>query len=890
MDIIAMASYVFSFQDIDIKSSSVHGRWIAGGKGINLLELRCIEGINVPDGFFISAEAYAGIIRESAYVNKLLNQLSFLGLKDRDEITRLSGEIRDSIESIAIPRAIIEEITGFINRFGVETAFAVRSSATAEDLPAASFAGQHDTYLNIVGTESITRHIRRCWASLFTERAVFYRLQNGYDHRKVQLSVIIQKMIFPEVSGILFTADPVTCNRKVVSIDASFGLGESIVSGRVNPDNYKVRNGRITRKKIASKKLAVHAAEDGGTNEIKIKPANQSRQALTDEQILKLEQTGRKIEKHFGSPQDIEWCLADNTFHIVQSRPITTLYPIPFSPQQDQTTATVTNGIENHVYVSVGHNQMMTDAMKPLGISFFNLTTPGSMSVAGGRLFVDISQQLASAESRKRLLQTFGQSDPLMKDAIMTLIKRKDFIRLSEGGTVRSAGYIEKVLPWSYLSGFENNPSIVAELINISQKSLDDLNLAIEAKSGTDLMDFIQEDISQLKKILFNPQSWEAIKIGLYAMSWINKKMLKWLGEKNAADLLSRSVPGNVTSEMGLALLEVADVIRPYPEIIDYLQNSRADNFPDELIRFKGGREAREAILFFLKKYGMRCSGEIDITRERWSEKPALIISMILNDIRNFENGASDIKLREGEQSSLLKEQELIARLLILPGGKAKARETKRMIALLRTFIGYREYPKYGMISRYFIYKRALLREAEKLVHAGVIPEKEDIYYLTFDELREAFWTNKVDYRVISERKDEFRLSEKMTPPRLITSDGEIISPVYNRNSLPAGAIAGLAVSSGVVEGRARIILNIEEADIKGGDILVTSFTDPGWAVLFVSIKGLVTEVGGLMTHGAVIAREYGLPAVVGVANATRLIKDGQLIRINGTEGYVQIL
>jgi len=238
----------------------------------------------------------------------------------------------------------------------------------------------------------------------------------------------------------------------------------------------------------------------------------------------------------------------------------------------------------------------------------------------------------------------------------------------------------------------------------------------------------------------------------------------------------------------------------------------------------------------------------------------------------------------------LQKEQALLDRLKQLPDGEEKVKETKRMIDLIQNFIGYREYPKYGMVSRYFVYKQALLKEADRLMQTNVIHEKEDIYYLTFEELREVVRTNKLDYEIICKRKEEYKLFEKLTPPRVITSEGEIIAGEYKRENLPAGAMAGLPVSSGVIEGRARVILNMEDADLEDGDILVTSFTNPSWTPLFVSIKGLVTEVGGLMTHGAVIAREYGLPAVVGVENATKLIKDGQRIWVNGTGGYVEIL
>jgi pyruvate,water dikinase len=662
-----------------------------------------------------------------------------------------------------------------------------------------------------------------------------------------------------------------------VSIDASFGLGEALVSGLVNADVYKVRNGKVIDKKISTKKLAMYALKDGGTKQQEIEPEQQNEQALTDEQILRLEHMGRKVEAHFGRPQDIEWCLVENTFHIVQSRPITTLFPIP-----------ETNDQENHVYVSVGHQQMMTDPMKPLGLSFFLLTTPATMRVAAGRLFIDITHMLASPVRRKGVMDTLGKSDPLIKDALRTIVEREDFIR-SSPGEEQSAGRTrtEEALADPQI---ENDPGIVSELIERSQMSISELNQDIQSKSGTELFDFILEDLRRLKTVLFDPRSLAVIVAAINASFWINDKMMEWLGERNVADTLAQSVPNNVTSEMGLALLDVADVIRPFAEVIDYLQNVKDENFLDDLVKFESGQETRNAIYGFLDKYGMRCVGEIDITRTRWSEKPTTLVPLILSNIKNFEPGAAGRKFEQGRQEALKKAQELLDRLQQLPDGEQKAKETKEKIDLLRNFSGYREYPKYAKISRYFVYKQALLKEAEKLLQANVIHEKEDIYYLTFEELREVVRTNELDHQLINKRKEEYKSFEKLTPPRVITSDGEIFTGEYKRENLPAEAIVGLAVSSGVVEGRARVILNMEDADLEDGDILVTTFTDPSWTPLFVSIKGLVTEVGGLMTHGAVIAREYGLPAVVGVDNATRLIKDGQRIRVNGTEGYVLTL
>ncbi len=436
----------------------------------------------------------------------------------------------------------------------------------------------------------------------------------------------------------------------------------------------------------------------------------------------------------------------------------------------------------------------------------------------------------------------------------------------------------------------ENDLTIVSDLIKKNQASIEELKQTIQTKSGPELVDFISEDIGILKKILFDPQSTAVFMAAMDASSWINEKMETWLGKKNAADALSQSVPNNITSEMGLALLDVADVIRPYPEVIHYLKHVKDDNFLEKLVKLEGEQETKDAIYDYLSKYGMRCPGEIDITKTRWSEKPAALIPVILGNIKNFEANASKQKFEKGLQEAFKKEKELLSRLKQLPDGEQKAKETKERIDLLRNFIGYREYPKYGMINRYFVYKQALLKEAALLVKARVIDESEDIYYLTFEELQGVVRTRKLDYQIISKRKEEYRLYEKLTPPRVITSQGEIITGAYKRENLPPQAIVGLPVSSGVIEGRARVILNMEKANLSDGDILVTSFTDPSWTPLFVGIKGLVTEVGGLMTHGAVIAREYGLPAVVGVENATRLIKDGQRIRVHGTEGYIEIL
>ncbi|GIO32845.1 MULTISPECIES: phosphoenolpyruvate synthase [Paenibacillus] len=874
-----MNSYVLGFQEIDKTKLAM-----VGGKGANLGELSRIKGVRVPKGFCVTTEAYKEMIGNNQEFNSLLDQLSLLKADNRKAIGDISAKIRKVIEESAIPDGIDHEITRYLVQLGEQYAYAVRSSATAEDLPTASFAGQQDTYLNIVGKETILRHISKCWASLFTDRAVTYRIQNGFDHRKVHLSVVIQRMIFPEAAGIMFTADPITSNRKVVSIDASFGLGEALVSGLVNADIYKVREGRIVDKKISTKKLAIYALKEGGTEEKEIEAERQNRQTLTDEQILQLERMGREVEAYFGRPQDIEWCLYDHQFYIVQSRPITTLYPIP----------DVQDG-KNHVYMSFSHQQMMTDAMKPLGLSFFQLLSGGTPLIqAGGRLFFDIAHDLASPMGRKVALMATSKIDPLMHTAIKSLVKRKEFMKsLKRGKRFFSAGtgYFSWELPIQFFKIYRRNDGrLVQTLMSQNEASIIDLQQRMANLSGEELFAFIIEAHKQLKEDMYNPQSMAAIYVGVYAVSWINKKMEKWLGEKSAADALSKSVANNVTSEMGLALLDVADVIRQYPAVMAYLEQANHETFFEDLAKLEGGNTVGKSIRAYLEKYGMRCSGEIDITRPRFSEQPAALVPMILSNIKNFEPHAHLAIFEQGRLEAMQKEQELLNRLERLPGGKRKAKKTKKMIGRLRNFIGYREYPKFIMVRYYWTFKQALMKEAARLAQKGVIREKEDIYFLSFEEFREAVHTNRLDYSIIAKRKEEYEVYEKLTPPRIMTSEGEIMTGEFKTDNIPKDALAGIPVSSGTIEGRARVILRMEDAVIEEGDILVTAYTDPSWTPVFVSIRGLVTEVGGMMTHGSVIAREYGLPAVASVENATKTIKDGQRIRVNGAEGYVEIL
>jgi len=677
-----MNTYVYNIkQHLKPKLSEV------GGKVANLIELGNINGINLPDGFCITTTAYAEIFKHNKDLDLLLTKLSQVKINELDRINKISSEIRDTIVEANISRHIIDQIKYHFEKSGKDKSYAVRSSATAEDLPTASFAGQHDTYLNIVGFDNILKHISKCWASLFTDRAIVYRIQNGFDHKEVKLAVVVQHMIFSDASGVMFTADPISSNRKILSIDASFGLGEVLVSGHVNSDNYKVYDGRITDRKIPSKSIGIYAAQNGITKEITVDDNLKSKQILSDDLILKLETIGRKIESYFSYPQDIEWCILDNQIYVVQSRPVTTLYPLPDMIND-----------EKRIYISSGHLQMMTDPVKPLGMFFYKsvISNPPSQEI-GGRLYLDMTNDLSTFVGRimsKYLMNELG--DTLLTNAIVKLTNNRELMRkLPKGGdkvfkAENTSGPLAIMLN-AYKAYKENNPNIVKEIIDEEEKDIEKMSQELSKLSGDAVFEYIYRDHNKRRIKLMPPQNAGVMTAVMLSARGFDKKIKKWLGEANAADSIIMSIPNSITTKTGFSLMDVADVIRDYPEVIDYLNNPSEKTFFEDISKLDGGKLVCGSFEKYLSKYGMRCSGDIDITVPRWIEKPTEIIPLILSNIKNFEPNASKLKYEQGKIESEKRIQELISKVKKLPRGNKKAKKIRRMASLIRNYIGYRD-------------------------------------------------------------------------------------------------------------------------------------------------------------------------------------------------------
>ncbi|VBB08184.1 Hypothetical protein LUCI_3452 [Lucifera butyrica] len=872
-----MSRYVLFFNQIDHASLAE-----VGGKGANLGEMTQ-AGFPVPGGFCVTTHAYKDFIATSREMDRFFAELAAIDPANLTQLRELGERIRTHLQQLPLPVPIRDAIIQAWTKQGTEYSYAIRSSATAEDLPNASFAGQQDTYLNIKGREEILQQVRNCWASLFTDRAIAYRAKNGFDHREVYLSIVVQQMVIPDVSGILFTADPVNGNRTVVSIDASFGLGEALVSGLVSADLYKVKNNTLISKKISQKKLAIYSLPEGGTVSKELPAAQQQKQVLTDRQLIELAALGKKIEQHYGKPQDIEFCLAKGEFFIVQSRPVTTLYPLPDIPQRPI-----------RVLLSFGHVQMMTDAMKPLGLSVLKTIFPANFfKEAGGRIFIDITDLLHYKVARIVFPKLLTNADEAMSRAVETIVKRPEFLKSQESTNAPGLTAARKVLGPIFKKAWTNlrsgDPQIgKSQVETFMQQRIAQTRQALSGGQGVERIRAVQQELDSLVSDIFKVVIPYLLP-GMIANLLLKKIMIRKFKDPAELNKLNKSLPGNVTSEMGLELGDLADRLRELPEVQAYLKTAVDQTFSAGLERVPGGKPFGHAWKTFIDKYGMRCPGEIDLTNPRWYEAPTRLVGALFSHIRSLQPGEHRLRFAEGEKEAAAAAERI---LQAVEGNYFKTRIITRLITVFRHLGGLREHHKFLIITVMGLCKQAIMAEANELVHQGVLEQAEDVYYLSLEELSQLIAGKPAENvsGLITRRKEQYEWHQSLKPPRVMTSEGEFVVVPAHRGAIPEGTLIGSPVSAGVAEGIARIILRPEDAILNEGEILVAPHTDPGWTPLFQSAIAIITEVGGLMTHGAVVAREYGIPAVVGVDDATTLIKDGQHIRVDGTQGYVVIL
>ncbi|MCP4363254.1 MAG: phosphoenolpyruvate synthase [Chloroflexi bacterium] len=867
---------------------------IVGGKGANLGEMTQ-AGFPIPAGFCITTAAFHQFLTHYPEMELLYASLDSLDMADLTAVQQVGQTVRQALTAVPIPTDVQQAIVTAWEEAGGEHSYAVRSSATAEDLPDASFAGQQDTFLNVCGADDLLDSIRHCWVSLFTDRAILYRMQNQFSHRDVALSVVVQRMVQPDVSGILFTADPITGQRHITSIDASYGLGETLVAGLVNPDLYKIdkRNDRIISQHIGEKQIAIRPLPSGGTTQEETPLAQQAQSALTSAQIKELSQLGSRIEDHYGRPQDIEWCLESGRFFIVQSRPITSLYPVPQPMPVDGSW---------RLYFSFSHAQVMTDPMPPLALSIWRTVFPFGqpeeldnlnpyLGSAGGRLYIDLTPALHSPLPRRILPRILTVADPLSAQTIQQLMKQDSFWQRPPQIRTRTRDVAHWTLPL-FTDAIANlwwrKPEGVTDWV------LADIDRCIGESQA--LLMAVPPGAARLRiaqQMLVDVFIQEAIKIPPYlAAGIIAQQLLSRIARKtdSAQDVTAvlRGLSGNVTTEMDMAVGDLADAARPSSTLTAHLKTQAT--LPGEDIL---PIDAPFRLVFqkFLAQYGMRGPSEIDISRPRWQDDPSSLLRMVVGNLGQAEPGLHRQYHQQLQEAGEAAGERLAAVAHHGLAGPLRAKVVRRLVRVARNLLPVREHPKFLLVRLFGLVRTAVL-EAGNILHGqNRLDEVSDVWYLELPELVAAFADVDVDLRArICQRRADLIRYQKMTPPRLITSDGEIPVIKLLPGDIPEGALAGSPVSAGVVEGIARVIHDPTQEILQPGEILVAPFTDPGWTPLFINAAGLVMEVGGLMTHGSVVAREYGIPAVVALPEATTRIQTGQRLRVNGDAGYVEIM
>ncbi|HEY4421439.1 MAG TPA: PEP/pyruvate-binding domain-containing protein [Pseudonocardia sp.] len=853
----------------------------AGGKAANLGEL-IGTGFPVPPGFVVTTEAYSQVAAAAGLESEL------------GGAARLGERARAALLATPVPARVADAVCRAYLALGEKVPVAVRSSATAEDLPSASFAGQQDTFLNVVGVDAVLDAVHRCWASLWTDRAVSYRTDAGIDHRAVQLAVVVQRMVDAQVAGVLFTADPVTSTRTRTVIDASPGLGEAVVSGAVNPDHIVVEDdGRVVEHRLGDKAVEVRPLAGGGTEQV-VRADGAARSSLTDAQITALVTLGRHVEAHYRAPQDIEWAIdGDGTLWLTQSRPITTLHPLP-QPTGD--------GLR--VYLCASLAQGLTRPITPMGLSAFRVITsvpaaafgvpiadlvagPPAFVTAGGRAFADITPVVRSAVGRALLPRVLDVMEARSAVVIRALFdepalavrttSRWPFVRRVARVLVHHR--VPALLGLSVL-----RPAAARRRVDRIGHRLRTLTALPTDAAPDQRLDHVQRVLAQLFPIM--PRVAPVFAAGLAMLAVARKLAGDDLDEAASHEVL-RSLPHNTTTEMDLELWALATLLRGDAGAAEALRCTSAAVLAG---RYHDGAlpsALQQGLKAFLARHGHRAVAEIDLGMPRWSDDPSHVLGVLANYLRlDDPELAPDAVFARGALAAEAAVAATVDR--VRRRSRVRAFAVRLALRRVRQLVGMRETHK-DFVIRMLTHARAELGVVgELLAERGLLSDPADVYFLDLAEARSAL--AGADHRAtVAERREEYdRELRRRHVPRVLLSDGTE-PEALSRPVDVEGALTGTAASAGIVTAPARVVLDPVGAHLEPGEILVVRSTDPGWTPLFLTAGGLVMEMGGPNSHGAVVAREYGIPAVVGVADATTRIRTGQRVTVDGAAGLVRV-
>ena len=894
---------------------------MAGGKGANLGAL-LQAGFPVPPGYCITTSAYQAFVADNHLQEEIRRILETTQFDDPVSLEAASNTIRAAFADGEFPAPIRDEILASYTAINQNSKIqipqfpvAVRSSATAEDLPDLSFAGQQDTYLNVQGEQGLLQAIINCWSSLWTARAIGYRARNNIPRDKLALAVVVQQMIPSQASGVLFTANPLSGLRSEMVIDATLGLGEALVSGQVEPDHYVVDAGqdKILSKTLGAKAVSLHGQPGGGIHAIE---QNRTEiQALPDDQILALAQLGGQTATLFGFPQDIEWAWAEDTLYLLQSRPITSLFPLPANLPAEPLKA----------FFSFAAVQGMNDPITPVGrytlrqimatgSSLFGIhVLPESHPVpydAGERLWANFTPLLKNSVGRRIIPAVLDMVEPTIRQAVDQIWDDPRLQPERPGIRLRSKMKIARFLAPLAVNVLLNLafPQKRREYINRNGEHLLEIMETRAASITGDRWEKLAGRADLMPKFAteYLPHTFILFVSGVAAgmASWNALNILTNNAEGDVATvshqdthdlvmLVTRSMPYNPTTEMDLTLWRMAKEIQRDPPSRFAFDEFSPSELSERYLSGKIPELTRQAINRFLIRYGGRGLGEIDLGRKRWAEDPTHVFEMLNSFLQIVdETQAPDVVFARGVSSAQQAIDQLADIARKTHPGWLKARLVCFFAGRARQLMGMRENPKFFAVRMFYIIHRELLKSGQELVEAGELAQPDDVFYLSMVELKEMAVRGQKDWRgLITSRRDAYqRELLRRQIPRLFLSDGRTFYAGLKPSDDNEQTITGSPVSPGSAQGRVRVVLDPRQARLQPGEILVCPGTDPSWTPLFLSAAGLVMETGGMMTHGAVVAREYGIPAIVGVDRATARLQTGQLIRLDGSSGRIEIL
>jgi rifampicin phosphotransferase len=874
----------------------------AGGKAANLGET-IRAGLPVPGGFCVTTDAYAAVA-SLPEVDGLLDAVASVAPDEASRLEELAAQLRSAIENAAVPEEISRTIQDAYAALGApeghgDVPVAVRSSATAEDLPGASFAGQQETYLNVVGAEALIEAVRRCWASLWTDRAVAYRARAGVDPRGVRSAVVVQRQIESAVAGVMFTANPLTGKRGQAVIDASPGLGEAVVSGAVTPDHFVVafENGSVLERRIGSKRLRIEPVPGGGTRRVDM-PGDSvtARPCLSDSQLRELAQLARRVERYYGEPQDTEWAIdAQGTLWLLQSRPITTLFPLPAraNPARQDLRAYFSFNVAQGVYAPL--TTMGIQAFRLLGSGVARLwghpahdtvTGPGLLVDAGHRLFFDVTPALRTPLGRRVLPFLLGHMEVRSGEQLRAFLDDPRLApRPGAGWTfpLRAASFLMRTgILKRALRALRDPDGAVEEAISRAE--------SLREYGRVDAGASAAERLNRFERLLSEgaPQVLPAVAppaaMG-FACYGISQRLLRGLATADELQAVRRALPHNPTTEMDLELWRLASRIRADPEGARAFVGQSAAALGAAYAAGALPQVVMDGVRQFLERYGQRGVGEIDLGEPRWRDDPGQVLGMLANYLAVDDPSSGP----EAQLSRMESEAEERVRELSRRAGRRNpvaGAAVRFFLDRYRRLAGLREAPKYYVVLLFGEGRKLLDAIGAELAESGRLERKDDVYQLNVAELRVAL--NGGDVRpIVARRRAEAGIErQRKHVPRWLLSDGSEPAPP----AAPMGGantLVGTAASLGVVTATARVILDPRGARIEPGEILVAPSTDPGWTPLFLTAGGLVMEMGGPMSHGAIVAREYGIPAVVGLPEATERITTGQTVTLDGGAGTV---